>query len=83
MTFPAPSSDKKALEEGAVFTPKFDAHGLIVKAVNVGRLAEAFEAGGEVTPATLRSSGLAMPNAASWRRRLRNWMRKLKCSARS
>jgi len=30
MTFPAPSSDKKALEEGAVFTPKFDAHGLIV-----------------------------------------------------
>jgi len=36
-----------------------NAHGLIVKAVNVGRLAEAFEAGGEVTPATLRSSGLA------------------------
>lgn len=30
MTFPAPSSDKKALEEGAVFTPKFDANGLIV-----------------------------------------------------
>ncbi|WP_298421224.1 phosphoribosyl-AMP cyclohydrolase [Rhodoblastus sp.] len=30
MTFPAPSSDKKSLEEGAVFTPKFDAHGLIV-----------------------------------------------------
>jgi len=36
-----------------------NAHGLIVKAVNVGKLAEAFEAGGEVTPATLRSSGLA------------------------
>jgi phosphoribosyl-AMP cyclohydrolase len=30
MTFPPPSSDKKVLEEGAVFTPKFDAHGLIV-----------------------------------------------------
>jgi phosphoribosyl-AMP cyclohydrolase len=30
MTFPAPSSDKKALEEGALFTPKFDANGLIV-----------------------------------------------------
>lgn len=36
-----------------------NAHGLIVKAVNVGRLAEAFAAGDEVTPATLRSSGLA------------------------
>ncbi len=30
MTFPAPSSDKKILEEGGDFTPKFDAHGLIV-----------------------------------------------------
>jgi phosphoribosyl-AMP cyclohydrolase len=30
MTFPAPSNDKKALEEGAAFTPKFDANGLIV-----------------------------------------------------
>ena len=30
MRFPAPSPDKKILEEGDVFTPKFDAHGLIV-----------------------------------------------------
>jgi phosphoribosyl-AMP cyclohydrolase len=30
MTFPAPSSDKKILEEGGAFTPKFDSHGLIV-----------------------------------------------------
>jgi phosphoribosyl-AMP cyclohydrolase len=30
MPFPAPSPDKKILEEGAAFTPKFDAHGLIV-----------------------------------------------------
>lgn len=30
MPFPAPSADKKILEEGAAFTPKFDAHGLIV-----------------------------------------------------
>jgi phosphoribosyl-AMP cyclohydrolase len=30
MPFPAPSADKKNLEEGDVFTPKFDAHGLIV-----------------------------------------------------
>ncbi len=30
MTFPAPSADKKILEEGGVFTPKFDSHGLIV-----------------------------------------------------
>ncbi|HUO53752.1 MAG TPA: phosphoribosyl-AMP cyclohydrolase [Rhodoblastus sp.] len=30
MQFPAPSADKKVLEEGAAFTPKFDAHGLIV-----------------------------------------------------
>lgn len=27
--FPAPSPDKHELEDGAVFTPKFDAHGLI------------------------------------------------------
>jgi len=27
--FPAPSATKAELEEGAVFTPKFDAHGLI------------------------------------------------------
>lgn len=30
MTFPAPSADKKILEEGGVFTPKFDSRGLIV-----------------------------------------------------
>jgi phosphoribosyl-AMP cyclohydrolase len=30
MSFPAPPSDKKMLEEGAAFTPKFDANGLIV-----------------------------------------------------
>jgi phosphoribosyl-AMP cyclohydrolase len=30
MPFPAPSPDKNTLEEGDVFTPKFDAHGLIV-----------------------------------------------------
>ena len=30
MPFPAPSADKKSLEEGDAFTPKFDAHGLIV-----------------------------------------------------
>jgi len=30
MSFPSPSSDKKQLEEGAAFTPKFDADGLIV-----------------------------------------------------
>ncbi|MFM8734229.1 MAG: 50S ribosomal protein L15 [Pirellulales bacterium] len=36
-----------------------NAYGLIVKGVNVGRIAEAFEAGGEVTPQTLRSAGLA------------------------
>mgnify|MGYP006275860659 CR=1 FL=1 len=36
-----------------------NAHGRIVKAVNVGSLEEAFAAGGEVTPATLRSTGLA------------------------
>jgi phosphoribosyl-AMP cyclohydrolase len=30
MSFPTPPTDKKLLEEGATFTPKFDAHGLIV-----------------------------------------------------
>jgi phosphoribosyl-AMP cyclohydrolase len=30
MTFQPPAADKKILEEGASFTPKFDAHGLIV-----------------------------------------------------
>ncbi len=30
MPFPPPAADKKLLEEGDVFTPKFDAHGLIV-----------------------------------------------------
>jgi phosphoribosyl-AMP cyclohydrolase len=30
MTFPAPPQDKKLLEESAVFSPKFDAQGLIV-----------------------------------------------------
>lgn len=30
MPFPAPSTDKKRLEEGEIFTPKFDANGLIV-----------------------------------------------------
>jgi phosphoribosyl-AMP cyclohydrolase len=30
MPFPPPSADKKSLEEGDVFTPKFDANGLIV-----------------------------------------------------
>ncbi|MFM7205214.1 MAG: 50S ribosomal protein L15 [Planctomycetaceae bacterium] len=36
-----------------------NAFGLIVKTVNVGALAEAFQAGGDVNPETLRSSGLA------------------------
>jgi phosphoribosyl-AMP cyclohydrolase len=30
MPFPPPSADKKSLEEGDVFTPRFDANGLIV-----------------------------------------------------
>jgi phosphoribosyl-AMP cyclohydrolase len=30
MTFPPPPTDKKVLEEGDVFSPKFDAQGLIV-----------------------------------------------------
>lgn len=29
IVFPAPSSDKSALEEGSVFTPRFDAAGLV------------------------------------------------------
>ena len=36
-----------------------NAHGRIVKAVNVAALEESFPAGGEVTPATLKSSGVA------------------------
>ena len=36
-----------------------NAHGRIVKAVNVAALEEAFAAGGEVTPATLRAAGIA------------------------
>jgi large subunit ribosomal protein L15 len=36
-----------------------NAYGMIVKAVNVGSLAEVFAAGAEVTPETLRSAGLA------------------------
>jgi phosphoribosyl-AMP cyclohydrolase len=35
--FPAPSSDKKDLEEGTAFTPKFDAHGLITAVVTDAR----------------------------------------------
>jgi len=33
LTFDPPSSDKAALEEGAVFTPRFDASGLITAVV--------------------------------------------------
>jgi len=33
ITFAAPSADKTDLEEGAVFTPKFDAHGLLAAVV--------------------------------------------------
>ncbi|TGQ42095.1 MULTISPECIES: phosphoribosyl-AMP cyclohydrolase [unclassified Mesorhizobium] len=33
LEFPKPSSDKKALEEGAVFSPRFDAHGLLTAVV--------------------------------------------------
>jgi phosphoribosyl-AMP cyclohydrolase len=29
IAFPSPSADKAALEEGAAFSPRFDAHGLI------------------------------------------------------
>jgi len=36
-----------------------NAHGRIVKAVNVAALDEAFAAGAEVTPATLRAAGVA------------------------
>ena len=31
--FPPPSADKQALEEGSVFTPKFDANGLITAVI--------------------------------------------------
>jgi len=31
--FPAPASDKNALEEGAAFTPRFDANGLVTARV--------------------------------------------------
>ena len=34
IAFTAPASDKAVLEEGAVFTPKFDAHGLITAVVS-------------------------------------------------
>ena len=33
ITFAEPSGDKAALEEGAAFTPKFDAHGLLTAVV--------------------------------------------------
>ena len=33
IAFPAPSSDKAALEEGVAFSPKFDEHGLITAVV--------------------------------------------------
>lgn len=36
-----------------------NSHGRIVKSVNVGRLADAFGAGAEVTPQALRSAGVA------------------------
>jgi large subunit ribosomal protein L15 len=36
-----------------------NSHGLIVKGVNVGRLDEAFAPGGEVTPQSLRETGVA------------------------
>ena len=32
-TFPKPSADKKALEEGSVFSPRFDANGLVTAVV--------------------------------------------------
>ena len=32
-TFPEPSADKKALEEGFVFSPRFDANGLVTAVV--------------------------------------------------
>lgn len=37
VSFPPPSSDKAALEEGAVFTPRFDANGLITAVVTDAR----------------------------------------------
>ena len=33
LEFPKPSDDKKALEEGEAFTPRFDAHGLVTAVV--------------------------------------------------
>lgn len=33
ITFPKPSADKKALEEGSVFSPRFDAGGLVTAIV--------------------------------------------------
>jgi phosphoribosyl-AMP cyclohydrolase len=33
LEFPAPSSDKKQLEEGAAFSPRFDANGLVTAVV--------------------------------------------------
>ncbi|MGE0282878.1 MAG: phosphoribosyl-AMP cyclohydrolase [Rhizobiaceae bacterium] len=37
ITFTAPSADKAELEEGADFTPKFDAHGLLTAVVTDSR----------------------------------------------
>lgn len=37
IAFEAPSPDKQILEEGTVFTPKFDAHGLITAVVTDAR----------------------------------------------
>lgn len=36
-TFPKPPADKKALEEGTVFSPRFDAHGLVTAVVTDAR----------------------------------------------
>ena len=33
ITFAAPPADKKALEEGSVFSPRFDANGLVTAVV--------------------------------------------------
>lgn len=38
--FDAPSSDKKILEEGLAFTPKFDDHGLVTAVVTDARAGE-------------------------------------------
>ncbi len=37
LAFAQPASDKKTLEEGAEFTPKFDAHGLLTAVVTDAR----------------------------------------------